>query len=153
MKILLPLILLMAPVPAQDPDVLVIRAERIITVSGDDIVNGVIVIENGKIKAIGKNISVPDGAKFLKAKVVMPGLVDAGIQPGISGRSNEDAKEVTPTFRVVSAINPKSADLRRIIQNGVTTIYVGPGNRNVIGGLGSVIRTVKTTTSSLVLRT
>ena len=77
-------LLVASTLSAQD---LAIRGKTILPVSGPAIESGVILIENGKIKAIGRasEIAVPDGMTVLEAAVVTPGLIDAHSSAGLSG--------------------------------------------------------------------
>jgi len=120
---------------------LVIKAKRVITVSGADITDGIVLIVDGKIKAVGKDIAIPDGATIIEAAVVMPGLVNASSSYGLPNRANEEAREVTPDARAIDDCDGGSGEFKRAVQTGVTTAYVGPGDRNVIGGLGAAVKT------------
>src|SRR5689334_12859179 len=125
---------------AQESDEIVLKNARILTVSGPE-AKGFLVIANGKIKEIVEE--APAGAKIvdLGGKIVIPGLIDAGCTLGIAGPTNEEGEEVAPQVRIVDALDPRSPDLARARQNGVTAAFVAPGNRGVIGGLASVIKT------------
>jgi len=98
--------------------IVAIKAGKILTISTDPITDGIILIENGKIADIGAGIEIPAGASTIDASgsVVMPGLVDANAIPTIRGDANEQSNEITPTFRVSSAINPQSKALKRMVQ-------------------------------------
>src|SRR4029453_333178 len=62
-----------------------IRNARIVTVSGPDIENGTVVIRDGKIEAVGTNVSVPAGAQTIDGNglSVYPGMIDAGTNMGL----------------------------------------------------------------------
>ena len=123
-------------------DVTAIKAAKILTVSGDPVTDGVILVKDGKIADIGAGIEIPQGATVIDAgkSIVMPGLVDAsGVAP-VRGDLNEQSSEITPTLRVSSALDPQSKTLKRMVQTGVTTLFASPGRQNVIGGLGVVIK-------------
>ncbi len=124
-------------------DPLAIRNAKIYTISGDVIEGGTVLIENGKIKAVGRNVAVPSGATVMDAasKVVMPGIVDANARFGVRGMSNEQASEITPQVRATRFINPRSPDFKRIVQAGVTSACITPGTANVVGGLCAVVKT------------
>src|SRR5689334_14283435 len=68
------------PLPAY-----VIRNARIVTVSGAEIENGTVVISDGKIAAVGANVSAPSGAKEIDGKrlTVYPGMIDLGTNMGL----------------------------------------------------------------------
>ena len=63
---------------------LAIQNAKIITVSGEPIASGTILISNGKITAVGTDVKVPGEAKVIdaKGKVVMPGFIDAARRVG-----------------------------------------------------------------------
>ncbi|OHB83680.1 MAG: hypothetical protein A2Z38_00610, partial [Planctomycetes bacterium RBG_19FT_COMBO_48_8] len=123
-------------------EVTAVKAGRILTISGEPITDGIILIENGKIAAIGTGIEIPEDAVVIDAgkSVVMPGLVDASAAAPVRGDLNEQSSEITPTFRISDALDPQSKALKRIVQTGVTTLFVSPGRQNVIGGLGVVVK-------------
>jgi imidazolonepropionase-like amidohydrolase len=143
--------LLLALALVQDNEEIVLKSSRIITVSGAES-KGFVVIANGKIKDIVDE--VPEGAKVvdLAGKIVIPGLIDAGCTLGIAGPTNEEGDEVAPQVRILDALDPRSPDLARARQNGVTAAFVAPGNRGVIGGLASVIKTAGPSRAAMIVR-
>jgi imidazolonepropionase-like amidohydrolase len=126
----------------QDGD-LVLQGARILTAAGPEIPKGRLVIAGGKLRVVDAGGDAPAGAKTvdLAGKVVIPGLVDSNSALGIAGQANEDASEVTPGARILDSVDLDHADFKRAARSGVTTVYVGPGNRNVVGGLGAVLKT------------
>jgi len=123
-------------------EVTAVKAGKILTISGEPITDGVILIENGKIVEIGTGIEIPEDAAVIDAgkSVVMPGLVDASAVQPVRGDLNEQSSEITPTLRISDALDPQSKALKRVVQTGVTTLFVSPGRQNVIGGLGVVVK-------------
>jgi imidazolonepropionase-like amidohydrolase len=119
-----------------------VKAGKILTMSGEPITDGVILIEDGLITDIGTEIEIPQDANVIDASksVVMPGFVDASAPAPVRGDLNEQSSEITPAFRISDALNPQSKLLKRVIQTGVTTLLVSPGRQNVIGGLGVVVK-------------
>ena len=128
----------------QDPPpraALVLVNARIYPVSGPVIDGGSILIEGGKIKAVGKSISVPSDAKTLDlaGKVVIPGLVDTAsglfMSPddALSGGSAE--LDVCDALEFFDDLDPKEA-----LASGVTTVCVSPSGRGTLQGLGAVVR-------------
>ncbi|MHA2158417.1 MAG: amidohydrolase [Candidatus Thorarchaeota archaeon] len=117
-------------------------------------VNGLIkngtILFNGKIKEVGKNISVPSGTKTIDAKgrYVVPGMIDAHTHQGLFDGSigwagsdgNEMTKPVTPEMRGIDSFNPDEPSLKEVLIGGVTTINTGPGSGNVISGEAFVIK-------------
>ncbi len=145
--------LLMLCQPAGD-DIIAIKAGRVITVSGAELKDAIIVLQGRKILTVGTDAAIPDGARIIDASklVVMPGIVDAGADYGFEGASNEEAGEILPHLRILDAFNPKHPDLARALATGITVAYLGPGNRSVIGGLGAVIKTHGTDLRDLLVR-
>jgi len=136
------LILVVAFVAPGRAEITAVKAGRILTISGEPIENGVILIEDGKITEIGTGIEIPEGAAVVDAgkSIVMPGLVDASAAAPVRGDLNEQSSEITPTLRISDALDPQSKALKRVVQTGVTTLFVSPGRRNIIGGLGVVVK-------------
>jgi imidazolonepropionase-like amidohydrolase len=109
--------------------------------------NGMIVVKDGKIEAIGTKGDVgpiPADAQFidLDGAVVIPGLVDTHSHIGVWSRpgvpANSDLSEtsgpVQPGVRALDAINPDDPGIRMALAGGVTTANIMPGSANVIGG-------------------
>ena len=141
---------------------LAVRSRKIHTIT-DGVVDGIVLIDKGKIKAVGPDVKVPEGVKTLKARVVMPGLVEAHCHIGIweetigwaGSDGNEATDPATPHVRALDGIkaNADEGGLAAALHEGVTTAQVLPGSANVIGGYGVVIKTApKTTTDEMVIR-
>jgi imidazolonepropionase-like amidohydrolase len=122
-------------------DTLAIKGAKIVTLAGDPIENGVIVIRDGKIEAVGANVSIPIEAHVIDAtgKVVMPGFIDAHTSDGLN-EANE-RNEVVPFLSVVDSINPVLDYFEESRRNGVTTAAIVPGNSTIIGGQAAILKT------------
>ena len=123
-------------------DIVAVKAGKLITISGTAMSDAVVLIENGKIKAIGnaKDVEVPWDAKVVDAskQVVMPTYVLAHTSGGMSG-GNERMVNV-PYLTVQDAVDPASRFFEEALRNGVGTIHVIPGNQTLLGGSGMVVR-------------
>jgi len=138
---------------AQDKPVIAIQGGIVLTMAGDAIEGGTVVMWQGKIAAVGKQVSIPDGAQIIDAtgKYVMPGIVDAMTYYGIRPFAlNDRAKPVTPENKVILAYYPFGKRMhgekgivkdQEILSGGVTTVYIAPGDQQVIGGQGAVVKT------------
>ena len=115
------------------------------TMAGADMENGCILLgDDGKIAAIGTDLTAPEGAQVIDAegRLVTPGCVEAhchiGIGEEIIGDKgadyNEKSNPITPEMRAIDGIRPEDGRLMNGIQGGVTTICTGPGSANVVGG-------------------
>ena len=144
---------------------LAIKGGKIYTITKGVIDEGTILIENGKIKSVGKSVKVPEGAEVIdaKGKVVMPGLVEAHCHIGIyeekigwaGSDGNEATDPATPHVRALDGIkaNADEGGLIAALETGITTAQILPGSANVIGGMGVVIKTApKVVTDEMVIR-
>jgi len=119
---------------------LAIKAGRIITIAGADIKNGVILTEDGMIKAVGTDVEIPWDAFVIEAKdqVVMPGFVLAHTSSGLD-RANENVPEV-PFLSTFDSIDPISTFFEDSLRDGVVAMLVLPGNDTLLGGTGTVVK-------------
>lgn len=123
---------------------ILIKGGLVRPITSPDIENGEILIDNGKIIAIGAHVDAPAGAKVIDATglLVSPGFIDAHCHIGMHEESsrwegndtNEYSDPVTPQLRAIDSINPMDEAFECAIKGGVTTAVTGPGSANVIGG-------------------
>lgn len=128
-----------------------IKNATIFTMVGDVIENGCILIEDGKIAGVGKDLIAPLDAKIIDAegKTVSPGFIDAHCHLGMfeegmgfeGSDGNEMVDPVTPHLRAIDGINPMDQAFEEAYMGGVTTAVTGPGSANVIGGMFVAIKT------------
>jgi len=128
-----------------------IRGKTIHTMAGAPITDGIIVIQDGKISAIGRadQIAVPEGFKVLEAAVVTPGLIDAHSTVGLSGILNiphdqdqlESSAPIQPELRAIDAYNPADPLVEWIRSFGVTTIHAGHAPGELISGQTLIAKT------------
>lgn len=140
---------------------LAIKDATIHTINRGVIPKGAVLVDGGKIVAVGPNVDIPAGAEVIEAAgcVLTPGLIDAHCHLGISeegiGFEGEDTNEmtepITPHMRAVDGINPEDSGLRDAVEAGVTAAWVAPGSGNVIGGQACTIRTFGRTVDDMVL--
>ncbi len=124
------------------------------TITDGVIEDGIVLIENGKIKAFGKDIEIPTEAEIVDAagKIVMPGLIDAHTHVGIfndgvgGGHSdgNETTDPITPHLRALDAVHPEDMAFQDVLEAGITTVMTGPGSANLVGGQWVCVKTVPT---------
>jgi imidazolonepropionase-like amidohydrolase len=152
---LLPLLLLCGAALAQE-QVTVYQGARILPGAGPAVENGVLIVAGGRVQAIGgPSTAIPEGAVLndVSGRTITPGLIDAGAQLGASPNDrNEQGQEVTPHMRILDAFDPSDRALVRARRGGVTAAHVTPGNRNVIGGLGAVIKTWGPSPAAMLLK-
>lgn len=145
-------LLLMNSVIVHAQDRLAITGATIIPVVGDRIENGIILISDGRIEAVGKDISIPVEAKVIDASghFVMPGIINVHSAAGMS-QANERNPNV-PFLSVVDSIDPISTFFDESRRNGVTTAAVVPGNSTMIGGRSAIVKTAGTYVEDMLVK-
>ena len=130
-----------------DEGKIAIKGGTFYTITQGIIEDGILLIENGKIKDIGKNIDIPSGYQTIsaKGKVIIPGLIVAFSQIGLEGDfiasdSLENSETLTPQMRAIDGFYPMSKSIARLRNKGVTTAAIFPAPGNVISGQGAVLK-------------
>jgi len=122
----------------------VVKGKVVHTMAGDSILDGVVVIENGKITAVGpqSEVKIPEGLPVIEAGWVTPGLIDAHSTVGFSGHLNVPADQdqldrseaIQPELRAIDAYNARERLIEWIRGFGVTTIHTGHAPGALISG-------------------
>jgi imidazolonepropionase-like amidohydrolase len=141
---------------------LAIVGGQVIPIEGAAFSDGVVLVEDGVIRALGRDVRAPDGVERVDAtgRVVLPGLVDAHVHLGVheeaEGWAGQDTNEgtdpVTPHVRALDAINPADLGFRDAVAGGVLTVNVNPGSGSPIGGQTVAVRCAGRTVDDMVLR-
>jgi len=125
----------------------------VVPVSQEPIENGVVLVTDGVIEAVGtaSDVTVPDGATVVDAagKWVLPGFIEShghvGIHEEANGPAGDDTNEMTTpntaAVRAIDAINIDDEGFRDALSGGVTSVVVKPGSGNPIGGQTVAIKT------------
>ncbi len=134
--ILCALMVYVCPIFGQQQPVAFTNA-RIIPIVGAPIEDGTIVVQRGKITAIGRtgSVSVPSGATVMNmtGKTIMPGLVDS--HSHIGGPAGADGSgPIQPDVRILDSVNARSPGLRRAQAGGITSVNVMPGSGHLNSG-------------------
>jgi imidazolonepropionase-like amidohydrolase len=127
---------------AQSGGVTLIKNATILTVTHGTIEHGSILIRNGKIAAVGKDLKAPDGATVIDAsgQYVMPGIIDCHSHIAVDGDVNEGSISVSSMVNIADVLNPEDIDIYRDLAGGVTTANILHGSANAIGGQTIVIK-------------
>lgn len=107
----------------------------IVPISGEPIENATLVVDKGKIVAVGAKVTIPDGAERhdVSGKVLMPGLVDTHSHVGeVSGA--DASAPIQPDVRALDSINARDASIQRAQAGGVTTVNIMPGSGFLLSG-------------------
>ena len=139
-----------------------VTAEMIYTMNGPPIEQGVILIDDGLISAVGPatSINIPNDYDRMDAAIVTPGLVDARSVVGLSGAFNvpadQDQDEKTgpnqAKLRAIDAYNPAELLVEWVNRFGVTTLQTGPGRANVIAGQTAIVKTSGRTLADVLVK-
>lgn len=147
---------------AQDkgPQFIAIKGATIIPVVGEDIAEGTILLKDGLIEAVGKNINIPEGTIIFNAKGLFayPGMIDSlcslGLQEISSVRGTVDSREtgrINPQVKSVEALRPDSMHIPISRANGITAAIVAPSG-GLIAGQSSLIRLAGWTSQEMIIK-
>jgi imidazolonepropionase-like amidohydrolase len=149
-------------VSAAPADPFALVGGRVVPVAGAPVEDGVVLVRDGRIEAVGRGLRVPEGVERVEVagKVVLPGLVDAHTHLGVheegDGWAGQDTNEltdpVTPQVRALDAINPGDLGFADAVAGGVLTVNVNPGSGNPIGGQTAALATAGRTVDDMSLR-
>src|ERR1043166_8999157 len=139
-------LILAAPLGAQQPlrqsaKPTLIKNATVLTVTRGTRTNTDILLQNGKIAQVGKNLSAPGGAEVVDAtgKWVMPGIIDPHSHM-MTDATNEGALSVTSMVRIQDVLNPTAPNIYRALAGGVTTLNILHGSANTIGGQNATVK-------------
>lgn len=134
-------------VPAQ----IAVKGDVVWTMAGEPIQNGIVLINNGKIEAVGNagQVKIPNNYRVISAKVVTPGLVDAHSVIGLAGYMNqphdqmqvEQSSPMQPELRAIDAYNPDDKLIEWVRSFGVTTVHTGHAPAALISGQTMIVKT------------
>lgn len=127
-----------------------VKNAKLLTITQGVIESGTILLDGGKIVALGTDVVIPADALVIDGtgKWVTPGLIDAHSHIGLFGEpsieatadGNEKTGPVQSYLRGMDSLNPQDPAFPQVVAAGVTTVYTGPGSSNIIGGTGMVIK-------------
>ena len=124
---------------------------RLYTIENGIIEQGTILLDGGKIAAVGAEVEIPADAQVIdvQGRIVTPGFIDAhthiGIDEEIHQPMGDDCNEMTEPntaeLRAMDAINYRDLSFQDAVKAGIPTVMITPGSANVFGGLVAVMKT------------
>jgi len=110
---------------------------HIIPIAGPEIDRATLVIQNGKILAVGPAaaVAIPKDAERIDAsgKVIMPGLVDSHSHIAAGGGADSSAP-LQPDVRILDSINVRDSRIKKARAGGLTTVNIMPGSGHLLSG-------------------
>lgn len=118
-----------------------IKNATVITATKGTLENSDLLVQDGIIKQIGKNLNAPSGVETIDAtgKFLMPGIIDAHSHVGLDV-VNEATAPITSEVRMKDMVNPFEIGLYRALAGGVTVSHAMHGSANVIGGQNATLK-------------
>ena len=147
--------------PATEQTIAITRG-KVYPVSGPPIENGTVVITNGRITAVGANVSIPAGVQRIDAtgKIVTPGFVNSSTQLGVQevslvndtrDMSARGRDNIAAAFTVWEGLNPNSVMLAPARKEGITSFVVIPTG-GLVAGQAALLDLVPGTTTDMIIR-
>ncbi|MDH3283789.1 MAG: amidohydrolase family protein [Acidobacteriota bacterium] len=140
-----------SPARAAPGDSLAVRGATVHTAAGPPIEDGVVVVLDGKIHAVGpaSEVEIPEGIKTVSAAVVTPGLIDAHTVVGLTGHLNQDHDQdqlersapIQPELRAIDAYDARERLVRWVRGFGVTTVHTGHAPGLLVSGQTLIAKT------------
>ncbi|GAA3652162.1 amidohydrolase [Lentzea roselyniae] len=134
----------------------------VVPVDGEPVEGGTVLIQDGKIVAVGADVDIPDGVEVADADGawVLPGFVEAhghiGVHEEAEGWAGQDTNEMThpvgARMRALDAINPADLGFADALSGGVTTAVIKPGSGNPIGGQTVAVKCWGRTVDEMLLK-
>ncbi|MDX1617940.1 MAG: amidohydrolase family protein [Balneolaceae bacterium] len=138
-----------------------VTAETLYPITGDPIENGVVLVADGKIEAVGpaSEIDIPDEYEVHEAAAATPGLIDAHTVVGLAGIYNVDSDQdqlersdaIQPELRAIDAYNAREELVKFILDKGVTTVHTGHGPGALASGQTMIAKTPYNTVEEAVM--
>ncbi|MCC6770609.1 MAG: amidohydrolase family protein [Gemmatimonadaceae bacterium] len=141
-----------APLPAQQ--LLAVRGATVHTATGAPIADATILVRDGRIAAVGRNVSVPAGALVIDAtgKVIVPGFIDEHSHIGARPTDlNDRPMIIGPQHRIRDALDLEDPDWKDAVKGGVTSLTTGPGSGENVSGMAIVLKTFGSDLSKRIL--
>lgn len=141
---------------------LAVSGERVWTMAGAPIDDGVVLVRDGRIERVGPaaEVAIPEGWRRISGKVVTPGFVDAHTVVGLAGILNQPHDQdqldrtapIQPELRAVDAYNAREELIDWVRGYGVTTMHTGHGPGALASGQTMIVKTLGDTVDAALVR-
>ena len=118
-----------------------IKNATVLTVTKGNLESSDVLVQNGIIIQLGKNLTAPAGVNTIDAsgKYLMPGIIDAHSHVGLDV-VNEGSAPITSEIRMKDVVNPTEIGIYRALAGGVTVSHAMHGSANVVGGQNATLK-------------
>lgn len=141
---------------------ILLKNATVYPITSEPLKNGDVLIDNGKIIKVGKNLQTDSTVKIIECNqlYLLPGFIDVHTHLGLydegtgwaGNDANETAEAMTPHIRAIDGVYPLDPAFSDAIKSGITTAHVMPGSANVIGGTTSVIKTTGKNVNKMIVQ-
>ena len=134
------------PRPQEAP--LLLRAAKVLTMEGPPILDGEVLVQGGRIRAVGKQLPTPAGTRTIELTdhFLVPGFVELHCHVGMSrGDINDMVLPHNFELRTLDIVRIESPELEDAASAGITTVLMIPGSGSSVGGLGTLAKTAGAT--------
>ena len=122
-------------------DLFIRNLDAVWTAAGRVLENASILIQDGIIRAIGPDLTAPEGVTVIEGRglTAIPGLVDEHTHTGTLA-TNEGSVPIVPEVRSIDVLNPEDFNIYRALSGGITTARTMHGSANPIGGTSATLK-------------
>lgn len=134
---------LLAPAAAavQDGDFLQVRASSILLADGSRIEHGIVLVEDGKIRKVGRGVDVNETLPVVELDgVLTAGMIACQTTSGAEDEAFDSTRSVLETASMVHAFDPEHPDFEAALESGVTAVVLTPSRRSLVGGRTAVVK-------------
>ena len=131
-----------APSVAAQGSTFQVRAAEILLSDGTRIEDGVLLIEEGRIRKLGRGVELDPSLPLVEHDgVLSAGLVACQTQSGTAGGATDPSRSILPEARAADALDPDHYELADALEAGITSVVLSSGRTNLVGGHTAVVKT------------
>lgn len=134
-------------------DVLAVRAGKVMTMAGRTLRDGMVIVQDGTIRAVGEDLAIPYGARLIEVPggTIVPGFIDAYSHLGLSG-SGAGIPKGSADQCIAEAVAPNDPLFRGAVEAGLTTVLVAGVDGDPVSGRVAALKTAARDRASMVLK-
>jgi len=131
----------LAATPPSATETFAVRAADIHLGDGRRLEDGVLLVQAGKIRALGRGVELPEDLAVIEHDgVLAAGMVSCRSYSGSWGEVHDSTRSFLPELDVTHAFDPDHRDFEAALAEGITTVVLAPTGSNVAGGLTAVVK-------------